>query len=521
MPRISRRNALGLFTFAASTAALTGCNSSPEAPLDTSVSRIKRTDPLPPHDSTLITAENRKVGSRDWSPDGARQAVDDLKRQIQGYASATSVHLGETIDFHVTANPAQTFRISIYRLGWYGGAGARHLLTSPQLSGRTQPVPIPHRVTGTIACRWPISWTLWVPPDWTSGLYLAVFSSAQGWRSCTPFVVRDDRHAGGLCVILPFTTFQAYNPWPLDGRTGKSLYYGYTRRPKQTDYQFRAREVSFDRPYSGNGFPPQMQRDRDFVEWVERQPYDVTYATSLDLHAGRIDPARYRGLVFSGHDEYWSKQMRQVAERMVNEGGSLAFLSANNVYWHVRIQPSSDGRPERVVACYKTDPDPHAAIGGATTKWRSIASDGRDAEQLLLGVQYNGIVDIPAPLVIKAADHWFWTGCGASDGDTIPGLVAGEADGLNSNYPKPVGMTGTVLSASPYRAHGGGQRIQNSHIYQTPQGGLVFDAGTFHWTLGLNRESLRDSRIEKATRNLFDRILASRNGKVMDQTSKG
>jgi hypothetical protein len=450
-----------------------------------------------------IEVENRSPGTKDWHPE---KGADDRKRQIQGYASATSVRPGDRLDFHVSVDPARGFRISFYRLGWYGGAGARHLLTSPPLPGVPQPVPSPDAATGLITCDWPAAWTLRVPNDWTSGLYVAVFATPSGSYGCTPFVVRDDRRAGGLCVVLPFTTYQAYNQWPMDGRIGKSLYYGYQSNGKKTASR-RALQVSFDRPYAGDGQPMLFDRDHDFIQWVERQSYDVTYATSVDLHAGRIDPARYRGLIFCGHDEYWSLRMRLVAQLAAAKGSSLAFLTADNIYWQIRMQESNDGRPNRLITCCKDAPDPWADAAGRTARWRDVDPTGARAEQGLLGVQYKSMVADPQPLVIQSADHWFWTGCGLTDGDQIPNLVGGEADGLQPQYPQPSELAGTVLSASPYRDSKGRKFLQNASVYETPSGGVVFTAGTFFWPMALNREGFRDARIQTATANLLDRMI--------------
>ncbi|MDZ5445562.1 DUF6605 domain-containing protein [Micromonospora sp. 4G57] len=491
MVRLRRRWALGLLAGGVSAVALG--TTEPVLGRRRSGTLVRRQPPP-------VEVENRAAGTPWWPEDG-RRATNDRHRQIQGYASTTSVAPGESIDFHVAVNPAGRYRISIHRLGWYDGAGARTVLTSPEFDGVPQQVPAVDPVTGAIACRWPVSWTVRVPDDWTSGLYQAVFTSADGWRACTPFVVRDDRRAAALCVVLPVTTWQAYNQWPRDRRVGKSLYNGYAATGRR-DPRLRALEVSFDRPYADHGIPIQLTRDHDAIQWLERRGYDVSYATSFDLHSGRLDPTRHRGIVFCGHDEYWSWEMRRAAEQAVAAGTSLAFLGANSIYWHVRLGPADDGRPERLVACAKTTPDPGEDSAGPTVTWRVV---GRP-EQALLGVQYNGIVGSPQPLVVRAADHWFWAGAGVADGDRIPGVVGGEADGVHADVPRPSGVDAAVLSASPYRTRDGGHRVQNTHLYETPQGALVFASGTLCWTMALNRQGHRDERIERATGNLLDRI---------------
>ncbi|WDZ86158.1 N,N-dimethylformamidase beta subunit family domain-containing protein [Micromonospora cathayae] len=508
MAGVRRRRALGLLTFGASAATAATAGALWPNPTARRAETVRDRWGAPTPTPTPVEQENRSAG-RPWPPtDDRRPGVDDRHRQIQGYASVTSVAHGQTIDFHVAVQPAGAYRISIVRLGWYDGAGARELLTSSELTGRPAPVPAPDPRTGTLVCRWPVSWTLRIPDDWISGLYQAIFTSADGWRGYTPFVVRDDRRAAALCVVLPFTTYQAYNQWPMDQVSGRSLYYGY--RAGMLDYDRRALEVSFDRPYAHQGWPKHLDRDHDFIRWAERNNYDVTYATSEDLHLGRLDPARYRGIVFSGHDEYWSRPMRLAAERAVTAGTSLAFLAANSVYWHVRLRSTADGRPARLLTCHKTSPDPWSDAAGPTTYWRSVAPDGSTAEQGLLGVQYNGIVPTPQPLVVSSAGHWFWAGTGLADGDRIPALVGGEADGRTAGYPEPVGGTGTTLSASAYQNRAGLWRVQNTHVYETPQGGVVFAAATLYWTMALDRAGHRDERIQRATANLLDRMTRPR-----------
>ncbi|GAB3353054.1 hypothetical protein RMN56_10730 [Micromonospora halotolerans] len=492
MVRIRRRWALGLLLGGVSATAL-GAGEP--------VLSQRRTGPPTRRRTPPVQVENRAAGEP-WWPRGDIRSADDRLRQIQGYASTTSLAPGESVDFHVAVNPARPFRITVHRLGWYGGAGARTMLTSPELDGTPQPVPPADPATGTIACRWPVSWTLRIPEDWTSGLYQAVFTSTDGWRACTPFVVRDDRRAAALCVVLPVTTWQAYNQWPLDGRAGKSLYNGYTAGGQRTP-ALRAREVSFDRPYPDAGQPIQFSRDQDAVQWLERNGYDVSYATSLDLHSGRLDPSRHRGLVFCGHDEYWSAEMRRAAEAGLAGGTSLAFLGANSVYWHIRVRPSADGRPERIVACAKTTPDPGEDAAGPTVTWRDLGIP----EQALLGVQYNGIVATPQPLVVRSAKHWVWAGTGVADGDRIPGVVRGEADGVSAAAARPAGLDETLLSGSPYPARQGRQRTQSTHVYETPQRAVVFATGTLGWTMALNRRGHRDERIERATANVLDRMV--------------
>ncbi|MER6240026.1 N,N-dimethylformamidase beta subunit family domain-containing protein [Streptomyces clavifer] len=459
-----------------------------------------------------VTHENTAAGSEQWAVgrDGTKGVTDELA-QVQGYASATSVSHGESLDFHISSHTAQKCTVAVYRIGHYQGAGARHLLTSEQVDVKPRTKPEPQPDTGLIACDWPVSWTLQIPKSWVSGVFLAVFTSQDGHRSYTPFVVRDTDRRSDVLMVVPFTTYQAYNMWPFDGRTGKNLYKGYTADGEIGGNPERAFKVSFDRPYMQSGFPRWFDMETSTARWAESSGYDVTYVSSTDLHEGRIDPSRYTAIVFSGHDEYWSKEMRGWAQDAVAAGTHLAFLASNNMYFHIRLEAGADRRPERVVTCYKEAPDPEPGEAGPTVRWRNLGKKHRKAEQGLLGVQYNGILKEPAPLVVRESKHWLWSGTGLRDGDEIPDLVAVEADGYNPSMPRPADSEQTLLSASPYiDSWGRGRTIQNTSLCEDTRGTLVFVAGTFHWPLALNDSKHLNPHVQRATSNLINRMLEPR-----------
>ena len=103
----------------------------------------------------VIQLENAKPGDSDWG----LTALSDTPT-VEGYASATSVNRGETIRFYVSSD-APTYRMTIYRLGWYGGRGARKM-TSVTLSGTRQPRPVPD-ANGMVEANWAESYRLTIP----------------------------------------------------------------------------------------------------------------------------------------------------------------------------------------------------------------------------------------------------------------------------------------------------------------------------------------------------------------------
>ena len=96
-----------------------------------------------------IVAENQQPGSSAWRIGGPQ--AGDATGEIKGYASATSVSQNQSIVLYVTVNPAQSYAIDVYRIGWYGGLGSRLMLHVGSLSGAQQPpCPVVDSNTGLI-----------------------------------------------------------------------------------------------------------------------------------------------------------------------------------------------------------------------------------------------------------------------------------------------------------------------------------------------------------------------------------
>ena len=259
--------------------------------------------PLPA--ANPIVLENQQPGTAGWQiPTAGSRLADDTSNQIKGYSLAVSVNKGSSLPFAVTVNPAQTFTIAFYRMGWYGGAGGRLMLQTPVLNGVAQPAcPVVDTATLLVACSWTSSYTLSVPTTWTDGLYLAILTNAQGYQNYTPFVIRDDARQASLLYQQPVNTYQAYNDWG-----GKSLY------TFNSTSNVRAYKVSFDRPYAGDGSGDYFGWEVYLVRWQEQQGYDVTYSTDMDAE---VNPGRLRsvkGVLVPGHSEYWSKGMYDEAQ---------------------------------------------------------------------------------------------------------------------------------------------------------------------------------------------------------------
>ena len=139
-----------------------------------------------------VEAENCKPGTSSaiWDVPGAGDT------NIQGFATDISVDQGGTVGFKIDTD-ASAYRLDIYRLGYYGGDGARKVtdtpIRPPAIGG--QPPCGGNATLGLVDCaNWTTSATWQVPADATSGIYFAhaVREDGTPGESHIVFIVRDD-----------------------------------------------------------------------------------------------------------------------------------------------------------------------------------------------------------------------------------------------------------------------------------------------------------------------------------------
>lgn len=442
-----------------------------------------------------IQIENGKTGNPDWELVNPSQ-----NQEIAGYASLTSVGRGQSITFFVNTIDPQ-FYLSIYRMGWYGGAGARRVFNTNLFGSRIQPDCPMDSVTGMTECAWYPSVTITIPSnpddptDWASGVYLAKLTAAICRKqSYIMFVVRDDVRPSDYLFQSSVTTFQAYNNW------GNKSLYDFNSSPQ------RARKVSFNRPYADhNGTALFLVWEINMLRFLEREGYDVSYQTDIDTHSNSDLLYPHSAFLIVGHDEYWTWQMRRNIRAARDAGISLGFFSANDGYWQIRMEPSPvSGDPDRTMVCYKNaDEDPYSADPNTayltTIQFRSPPVNS--PEEDLIGVEY-GSNPVDAGLVVSDPSSWAYTGTGLCMGDVIPGLVGYECDHAFTGGP----FDKEVIAHSPV---GYGQ-YSDMAVYDAPSGATVFATGTMQWSWGLDDYGNRgrtNAAAQQITRNVLMRFI--------------
>ena len=465
-----------------------------------------------------IIEENAKKGTVEWQlqftqfDDPILDRMTPLNRflrcsAIEGFASKTSVYAGDTIDFFVSTDKNIDVVMDVYRLGYYGGTGARHMTRIGKFSAQRQPVP-QDTVERLRECAWEKCTTFSVPKEWPSGVYLVKMTRDEefGIQSYIIFVVKEERKSDLLCQVSDLT-WQAYNKWPFRDSMYDDGSFEVWTSPEHV-------RVSFDRPYArccqvtdtslSAGSGEYLLWEFPMGYWLEQQGYDVTYCSNVDTH---LDPdvlKNCRAFLSVGHDEYWSRKMYNEVTSARDAGMSIGFFSGNAVSGEIIFFDNSVTK----------------APARAFARSRSFAD-----EDLLMGVNSYG----PGygNWVVTNQRHWIYAGTGMKDDDYIPGLIGWEYHGTPRKIIKGLEV---VASAKVLRANWttrmtegtGGDPIHSGVVYPCSSGNWVFNAGTIWWPEGLSCPPGHvpsrfnplsgsfgvDARVQQMTKNILDRFIA-------------
>jgi hypothetical protein len=470
-----------------------------------------------------IVCENSKPGSpaSQWDVSGAGD------QEIQGFATDISVDIGGQISFKINTD-ASAYSIDIYRLGYYGGNGARKIasVTPSATLPQHQPACITDPSTAIYDCgNWAVSASWTVPSTAVSGVYIAKLTRPDtGDKSHIPFIVRNDSSHTDLLFQTSDPSWQAYNTYG-----GSDFYQGGANG--------RAYKLSYNRPFATRG----DNSGRDFlfsneypaIRFLERNGYDVSYTSGIDSDRRGNLIQNHRAFLSVGHDEYWSGAQRANVEAARDTGVNLVFLSGNEVYWRTRWEPSEDGSntPYRTLVCYK-ETWANAAID-PSDQWTGTYRDprftppsigGDNPENALTGTGYlANHDDLAIEVPPDQGKFRLWrdsnvaSRANAGLSTTLAAHTVGyESDEDLDNGFRPQGLIhlSTTAGSSPQMLQDFGSAVvpgTTTHhlaLYRASSGALVFGAGTIQYAWGLdeNHDGTQlpaDSSLQQATLNLL------------------
>ncbi|MHB8469737.1 MAG: N,N-dimethylformamidase beta subunit family domain-containing protein [Gaiellaceae bacterium] len=281
------------------------------------------------------------------------------------------------------------------------------------------------------------------PGNWPSGLYFLRISADDGRVGYAPFVVRPKALGSHrVAVVLSTQTWQAYNFEDSDGDGWGDSWY----------VNGRNHAVDLRRPYLDFGIPYRFNDwDLTFLTWLQQTKHSVDYLSDRDLAnvSGDALARLYDLIVFPGHEEYVTAHELSVIRRYRDLGGNLAFLAANNLFWHVDIAAGSMRR----AGLWRDQGQPEASLVGAA----------------YVGSNHG---ELQRPYVVTGATQapWLFAGTGLENGSSF-GRYGIEIDATGPDSPP-----GTIVLARIPDLLGPGKSAEMTY-YETAAGAKVFDAG--------------------------------------------
>ncbi|MGE5429970.1 MAG: N,N-dimethylformamidase beta subunit family domain-containing protein [Syntrophomonadaceae bacterium] len=438
-----------------------------------------------------------------------------------GYASDLSAYKGDTLKFYISTHALQ-FDLKIYRYG----RTKELVATIPQLTGGIHEVRQDDAVYKN-GCGWPETARLVIPQDWKPGAYLAEFPVNNDSINPVLFFVKDSKTTNRLLVVCATNTYQAYNMFG-----GKSSYPAYSSEGGSGIWFNNSEKLSFFRPFNRNNHSKVNRGsfyayDSKLIKWLEEEGYDADVVSDTDLDRDPTYLNKHKVLLLTGHNEYWSRKMRENVEAFLNLGGHFMCLSGNTCWWQIRYENNY-----HTFVCYKHNPsDPYFKTDNGTQEWYTI-----QRENNFLGTSYenggqtNYLTCLPwqdgfGGFIVRNSQHWAYENTGLAEGDTLgyyadSSIVGYETDAALFKYknglPVVTGEDNTplnfkLLGVSPanHTSANAPEEWATMGIFRynkdrNPKAGYVFNAATVRWAWGLQSHS---TTVSKMTKNILEHFL--------------
>ena len=422
-----------------------------------------------------VARENSKPGDSTWSNGIAMRYSGDFSqrdqaggfdkwvqsgiegKRVEGWFDSVSATCGQSVGLHISGNAAPV-KISIYRMGYYDGAGARlidQVTTKAAISSYAAP-EISSSPKSTVTTSWPVAFIFKPDKNTPPGQYLFRMDDGIGKPTFAPLMI-ENPEARGTTFISAVMTWQAYNQWG-----GYSLYKGPNL--KRTS---RSTVASFDRPYDGDGSGQTRYMELPILRLAEEKGLDLAYATDYDLDENAPQIKSAVTLVMGGHSEYWTNNMRDNLQSAIDRGTNLIVFGGNTGYNRIRIE---DNR--KLAMWRRTKSDPYGDVADkATTAWRMAPI--RKPESLILGSQYIGL-GVSGDFKITHPTRWPFNVMAKPD--RLKMVVGREVD---SPLYSP-GPAVESLASSQIKVHGQSATAMATY-YNNKAGAGVINIGTNGW----------------------------------------
>jgi hypothetical protein len=252
-------------------------------------------------DAGWVARENAKAGSAKWDDGAPVRSGGDFSRRvelkrIEGWFGTTSAQCGQNVALRLVGGSKEIeTKISIYRMGYYGGARAR-LIAVEKTFGNLFKFEVSQKT----------------PP----GQYLFRLDANRRKTSFVPLVIRDAKSKSPITFVSSVLTWQVYNKWGGSAPT-------------------------FNRPYDGDGAGQFRYTEFPALYLAERAGHEINYITDLDLDSDPTALRSTKSIVVGGRSEYWTERMRGAMDASVDRGINLVSFGGMTGYNRVAYDPQT------------------------------------------------------------------------------------------------------------------------------------------------------------------------------------
>jgi hypothetical protein len=431
-----------------------------------------------------VVAENHRPGTTAWVIPAGTPA------SVEGFAATTYATPGAVLSLYVSTTSAG-FHVEAYRMGYYGGDGARLVWTSAAIPAVAQPRCIYTSHINMVSCdNWHVSTRVHLGATFKPGDYLFKLVDASGGESYVPLTLSDPTSHAAYLVKNDVYTWQAWNAYG-----GYDFYEGKGSCGGGYPPCSRARVVSFDRPYAyGQGAGDFLGNDYPFVRFAEQHGLDVAYVTDVGVEQHAAILLAHKSLLSLGHDECWSLVERMAAVVAEQHGVNVAFFAASPMLRHVRLESSALGPARQEVDYRDSAQDPLNGHGDRMEVTGNTWSDPPSSwsEVGFVGARYAGYLLGSKTADFRVADGsaWIFAGTGLHTGSVLPGLLRSDFDAFDPGlHPRNEQIFGhSPISRRLSQTNTSGNEVYSDMTYFTDpaSGAGIFDSGTNAWVPSLS-----------------------------------
>ena len=420
---------------------------------------------------------------------------------IRVYLSTTYASCPDRI--LVYAEGVGSASLSIYRIGYYRGLGARLIAIKSlpnSLTNKSADIVTSHSgadgsASLTITANFPQVATLNIDNNWVPGMY-AIKISTKKYAGISYLAVGNYAGSEKAIMVSATNTFQAYNRYG-----GHSTYY-------KESYV-----IDYNRPLSLNANANFKKSESRILYLLEENGIDTAVTTDEAFRDSSNVFRNHKIVILPTHSEYWSQgEMDQVTRASTNHLAILNF-GANEGWWRIRFDPN------RQFSSYKLATRDPIKGGLATVDFFEA---GRTTTPLF-GTSYGCVRAKGIP--IAQLNNWLVIGTTWNRSASLRGEISFNLPAIFLSQNSEIDVT--KIDAPPdtqYLARGELTQCQGgtskygpvtlwaiSYRPSSPDHGMTFNAGTEGWGFALNEYDSLNPTLKADSQNVEIMTMAAIN----------